>query len=275
MIRFDYGTLLSPSPIELSIGTLIKPRLKDISDSSKGMSFDKFNYFEVILKLSPETFYTKLKGEEGKKYWKSLSEEEQEDMTLYQIVMKEKQLLETFTEIFNFFFEENVIFEQGYFVLLKKGVKFSNNLTQDDIVGVISEDLFPQVINAIQQICCIDDKEDFVDESQFRNKRALKLFYRMRKAAKKAQKERKSDINFTLPNIISSVSNRHPTINPINIWDLTVFQLLDAFNRLQTNSMYDIDSTRVSVWGDEKKTFNASLWYKNDFDRKIASGNAD
>jgi len=31
------------------------------------------------------------------------------------------------------------------------------------------------------------------------------------------------------------------------------------------NAIYEIDSTRVSVWGDEKKTFNASLWYKNHF----------
>jgi hypothetical protein len=31
--------------------------------------------------------------------------------------------------------------------------------------------------------------------------------------------------------------------------------------------MFDIDSTRVSVWGDEKKTFNAALWYKNNYDK--------
>ena len=45
-----------------------------------------------------------------------------------------------------------------------------------------------------------------------------------------------------------------------------MFQLLDAFNRMQMNSMYEIESTRVSVWGDEKKTFDASLWYKNNYD---------
>ena len=43
---------------------------------------------------------------------------------------------------------------------------------------------------------------------------------------------------------------------------------MDAFNRLQRNTMYDIDSTRVSVWGDEKKTFDVSLWYKNEYDKK-------
>ena len=76
-MRFDYGTQLSPSPIVLSIGTLVKPKLKDIADNTRGMSFDKFNYFEVLIKMTPETFYTKIKGGEGKEYWKSLSEDEQ------------------------------------------------------------------------------------------------------------------------------------------------------------------------------------------------------
>ena len=79
---------------------------------------------------------------------------------------------------------------------------------------------------------------------------------------------KKADINLSIPNIISSISNMHPSLNYMNVWDLTVFQLLDAFNRLQANVMYDIDCTRVSVWGDEKKTFDVSLWYKNNYDNK-------
>lgn len=90
----------------------------------------------------------------------------------------------------------------------------------------------------------------------------------MLKAKKKAQENKKADINLSIPNIISSVSNMHPSINYLNIWDLTIFQLLDAFNRLQANVMYNIDCTRVSVWGDEKKTFDVSLWYKNNYDNK-------
>ena len=38
--------------------------------------------------------------------------------------------------------------------------------------------------------------------------------------------------------------------------------------RLQVNKVYDIDARRVSVWGDEKKTFNIALWYKNEYDKK-------
>ena len=105
---------------------------------------------------------------------------------------------------------------------------------------------------------------------KFKNDIAKKLYEQMQKAnkEKEKQKNKKNDINLSLPNIISSVSSKHPSINLINIWELTIFQLLDCFNRLQNNTMHEIDSTRVSVWGDEKKTFDPSLWYKNYYDKK-------
>lgn len=265
-MKLDYGTQISPSPIKLSIGTLIKPTLQNISE----LSFDKFNYYEVLIKMSPEIFYTKIKGDDGLNYWNSLSEQEQDSISLYSVVVKDAQLINTFVEIFNFFFEEDVVFKEGYFVLLNKGISVDSDITsQEDVRGVISENIFLQVLNVIQQICCInDDDEEDIENMKFKNKRAREIYEKMRKAAKKKKAEKNDSVDFTLPNIISAVSNRHPTINPINVWKLTVFQLLDAFNRMQVNSMFDIDSTRVSVWGDEKKTFNAALWYKNEYDKK-------
>lgn len=103
---------------------------------------------------------------------------------------------------------------------------------------------------------------------KFKNSAARKIYEKLLSAQKKEKKRRKADINLSLPNIISAVSNCHPTINPINVWDLTLFQLFDTFNRMRANKIYEIDSTRVSVWGDEKKTFDIALWYKNEYDKK-------
>lgn len=265
-MKFDYGTLLSPYPIKLSIGTLRKPKLQNIAEE---LSFDKFGYYEFLMKMSPKTFYCELKGNEGKTYWESLSIEEQENITLYSLVLKEEPLKKSYVEIFDFFFIEKVIFQEGYFVLLNNGVELNNDRTlqQEDIRGVISENIFMQVLNAIQQICCIAEKDENVDNIKFKNKLAKQLYLKMQRAAKKEAEKKKGDPDFTIPNIISSVSNKHETISPINVWQLTIFQLLDSFSRLQANTMFDIDSTRVSVWGDEKKTFNAALWYKNNYDK--------
>jgi len=263
-MRLDYGTILCPEPITLSIGTLRNPTLREIAK----LKFDKFGYYEFLIKMSPETFYTKVKGDDGKAYWESLTEKEQDEMALYDVIMKEEPLTKLFLEIFNFFFVEPVILKEGFFILLKEDIEESDAVDTDNIRGVIAKENLPQVLDLIQQICCVYEKEEDVENMKFKNALARKLYEKMLKANKKDNEKKKADINLSLPNIISSVSNKHPSLNPINIWDLTVFQLLDAFNRTQINTIYNIDSTRVSVWGDEKKTFDASLWYKNEYDKK-------
>lgn len=263
-MKLDYGTQLSPEPIKLSIGTLVKPKLSRISK----ITFEKFNYYEMMIKMTPKFFYTKIKGSKGKKYWESLSEAERENLNLYNVVIDDKQLTNIFVEIFNFFFEENVIFQEDYFILFKKNLD-SDTASKDNIAGVISKNIFSEVLDVIQQVCCIkDEEEEDVDNMKFKNGLAKRMFEKMQKAAKEEQERKKASADLELPNIISSVSNKHFTISPINVWELTIFQLMDAFNRLQLNTVFDINSTRVSVWGDEKRTFNAALWYKNEYDKK-------
>lgn len=266
-MRLDYGTQLSPVPITLSIGTLRKPTLREISQ----ITFDRFSFYEFFLKLSPETYYTKLRIEnDGEAYWSSLTEEERDKITIYDIIKEDEQIRNTYVEIFNFFFVETIIYQEGFFILLKENTAIDkpNEIKKEQVRGVIAKDNFSQVMSLLQQICCIYNEEESLDDMKFKNNLARKLMEKMLKAKEKEQETKKSDLNLTIPNIISSLANKHPSLNYLNIWDLTIFQLLDAFNRIQTNSMYDIDSTRVSVWGDEKKTFDVSLWYKNNYDKK-------
>lgn len=266
-MRLDYGTQLSPVPITLSIGTLRKPTLKEISQ----ITFDRFSFYEFFLKLSPETYYTKLRTEnDGEAYWNSLTEEERDGITIYDIIKEDEQIRNTYVEIFNFFFVETIIYQEGFFILLKENTSIDkpDEIKKEQVRGAIAKDNFSQVMSLLQQICCIYNEEESLDDIKFKNNLARKLMEKMLKAKKKEQEAKKSDLNLTIPNIISSIANKHPSLNYLNIWDLTIFQLLDAFNRIQANSMYDIDSTRVSVWGDEKKTFDVSLWYKNNYDKK-------
>mgnify|MGYP003294766200 CR=1 FL=1 len=81
----DYGTLLSDEPIELSIGTIKIPKLRDI----RKLGFSHFNSFEVYMKLTPEEYYTKLfkDDEQRSAYWESLPEEQRENMTIYNVIL--------------------------------------------------------------------------------------------------------------------------------------------------------------------------------------------
>ena len=65
-----------------------------------------------------------------------------------------------------------------------------------------------------------------------------------------------------LGNIISAVANKSPSLNILNIWDLTIYQIWDCFSRISNNSIYDIQSMSVAAWGDNDNRFDASAWFK-------------
>lgn len=66
-----------------------------------------------------------------------------------------------------------------------------------------------------------------------------------------------------MPNIISALAAHHNSLNIINIWDLTVYQLNDQFKRQRYIDYYHILSRSVSIWGDKDSKFDDSLWFSN------------
>lgn len=267
MAKLDYGTLLSFSPIELSIGHIRKPTLQEIAD----ITFDNFYSYEVLLKLTPGTYYTIIKKDEGgKEYWNGLSDDKKFSITLYQLVKEDEILQESYATLFGFFFIEQVIYVDGVFVFISPDVKIEeDDIDEENIIGAMSDTngVFYDVLNIIQQTCGIanDDEDEPQNTPKFKNKLAEKLFGRIQKAKEKEKKA--EDLNMTLPNIISAVSNKHPTINPINVWDLTIFQLLDSFSRLRSNTAYNMNANSVCIWGDSKNKFNVDSWFENIHDK--------
>ena len=268
-MRLDYGTMISPYPIRLTIGTVRKPKLRDIA--SPDMGFDQFRFLESLLSISPKEYYEAYKAVDSGNIWDKLSDDEKESMSMFQAIEKDENLQQIFLILFQFFFEEPVDYHSGFFIILKPGTVIRDNMTPDDIVGVIDEKLFRQVLSILKQICGmkVDDEEfEYIPDHLFKNARARALYERMKK--NKIQERSQSDdyLNYTLPNIISKVCARHASINYTNVWELTVYELLDNFNAMRTNAIYDIDQTRVSVWGDENNTLKLDSWYKNEYDKK-------
>lgn len=64
-----------------------------------------------------------------------------------------------------------------------------------------------------------------------------------------------------LPNIISSISSHHNSLNIINVWDLTVYQLYDQFNRQRLGDSFNIQSMSVAAWGDSDGKFDETVWF--------------
>jgi hypothetical protein len=266
-MKLDYGTMTSPRPIQLAIGcTIRKPTIDMVWD----IGFETLGFYESFLSMTPETYFTKINPDAGKVYWEPLSDEERDSMTLYAAIVADQSLRGIYLELFRFFIEEPILYEQGFFIILNRGVDPSGSITRNDVRGAITDKLFPQLLSILKQVCGMEADEEEIDASKlkFKNKTARKMFDKMQKAKKDQKKHGKRNPNLTLQNIVSAVATRHPSINYTNIGQLTIYQVMDCFNRLQNNAFYEIDSTRVSVWGDEKKTFKPEAWYKNEYDTK-------
>lgn len=77
-----------------------------------------------------------------------------------------------------------------------------------------------------------------------------------------SQKQKAADERaLSLSSIISAVAARHHSLNILNIWDLTVYQLYDQFAQLNKSLQVDVSSMRWAAWGQEP--FDFSLWYKD------------
>ena len=92
----------------------------------------------------------------------------------------------------------------------------------------------------------------------------------MQQVKRKFKKTSGGNPDLSLPNIISSVCVRILSLNWINIWDITIYQLFNEFERLQIIDQYDIASTQVSVWGDKEKKFKFGTWSSNIYNENDA-----
>lgn len=269
MQQLDYWELLNPYPVRLPFGTIRKPTLSEMAS----MTFNVYIAYEILIGGDPEALLSAFKGSDGKAYWSSLPDDKKITMTAYKLIMENEDIQQLYIEALNFFFVEEVVFLDGNFVLFKRMPDDLDNIQIDELreifVGLINEEMFPQVLAYLQQICCIYEKEDTpLSEIKFKNELAKRIYIQTREAEKERlrREARMNAKERTIANIISAVSNRHPSLSPTSIWTLTKFQLIDSFNRLKTDAVYEITSTRVAVWGDEKKQFDDSLWYKNTHD---------
>ena len=255
----DYGTLLSEEPICFPIGSIKPPTIGDI----KKINFAKFQLYEMYLQITPEDYFSKSKNSELKQTWDTMSEEQKEQ---FKIILIDNSLQKIYLEVFNFFFVEDVIFEKDVFAVYDNG----------ELIGVIHEGIFASIIEVIQQLCGIyEKKENDYDDIPLKNTKVAKsIFDKIIKGRKKYKKNKKKEMlkngsakNWTLPNIYSSVANAHPSLNYSNMNGLTVYQLIDAFQKTMVNKKYEMFAHSVSVWGDEKEQFDDSLWYKNIYDK--------
>lgn len=229
-----------------NIGSIVSPTLRSISSIG---GYDTYQYYLSILLLDLKTYLNMIGKPEQ---YNLMSNQDKLKFNIFDLIPNE-QFCSLLQDILNFFIKEDVIYSQE-----KKFYIVKDN---EQIVGVITRDNYNIICDLICQRNCIKSNQE-EDLSKIKSKKTLEILKKLKKGRAEKEKISKADKNMELGNIISAVANKSQSLNILNIWDLTIFQIWDCFARLNNNNIYDIQSMSVAAWGDKDNHFDATAWLK-------------
>ena len=264
-MKLSYFELLSPEPVYVQkvIG-IISPKLKDIAS----IGINTYQYYLSVLLVDLKTYFTMIGKSEQ---FELLTDTEKAQISIFDLLTVNMDSIKLLQAVLNFFIKEDVVYSiDNRCFLIKKNIPVPNNgeITEEyTTVGSISRETYPQVCDIICQRNYIKSNQQD-DLSKVKSKKALEIMKKLQKGRYEKARQTKTDKNMELGNIISAVANKSPSLNIINIWDLTVYQVWDCFMRLSNNSIYNIQSMSVAAWGNKDNQFDAASWFK-----RIDNGN--
>jgi len=271
-MKIDYFTLLSYEPIYLKdVGSVKSPLLSDIAK----VTMAAYSFYLSVLLMDIDTYYDLLNDEakvkshfnkmsdedkslvlKVKQEYESIDELERSKICFYDLMIFDPKVRSDVLTALNFFFEEEVeyIEESKTFATYDGSVDENNKKI---ITGYIHRNIYNDVVDIIlQRLDCSKKKSGKV---KYKNKEAADIDKMMKKG--RLNKKTKNDERMELGNIISSLSVHQKSLNMINIWNLTVYQVMDQFMRQQNEDIYEISLRTTTIHGDEKKKFSLGQWY--------------
>lgn len=273
MMKLDYYTLLSPTPVTLSnIGHVKSPTLLEISQ----VTYSVYNTYINLLLMTIDKYYTMIY--KNKDYFNMHSDEEKEiilkvkaqydsytdeqksKLSFYNIFIYDSVFCNMMQKLFDFFFVESIIYDinTSSFVI-QQNYNITNTAPQSNIVGIINEKNYDVIVDVILQLNKIE--RNIIEDKtvKVKNKIAQQLLNKMKNAIQVTQK--KEDKKLELANLISALASHSMSLNMSNIWNLTIYQLYDQFERQQIEDSYRSSLRSVSMWGDKDNKFDNTLWF--------------
>jgi len=120
--------------------------------------------------------------------------------------------------------------------------------TDNHTIGMLD---FEDIVEAIRNVNCMDKGENI----EVKNEAQLQYMINSRKMKAKYAGGSQSDLS----DIISSVCAKHPSINLFNVGELTVYQLIEQYKRLNMIDSYFI-SVKSLIAGADKKDVDLKHW---------------
>ena len=255
-MNLKYIELLSPEPYFIEkVGSIISPTLRVVSKN-----MDTYNFYLSLLSMNSEGLFKLVNQEE---IYNKLSEEDKSELDVFDLItsdgliFSEIKIYEYILGALQYFFVENVTYS-----VRDKVFKIFKDSEMKDQIGLIDKNNYHVVTSVILQRNYIKQTEE-INVNKIKSKKALSIMEKLKKgreAKEKASKNSKN--NLDIGNVISGVSNFAPNINPITIWEMTIYQLYDSFYRNQINNIMELCKSSASYYGNKDGVFNPTEWYK-------------
>jgi len=257
MIYDLYEKLLLNKPIKLgNCGYFHNPTINEILDLDKG--FTTYNQWLSLICISKKDIQKMLNIEDEVSsfeflYYNCLNEAviEAESGIINNDSDSIKNIILT---ALSYFFKENVLIGNNCFYVK----------TEDRI---IDKDIFDDIVFILKKVNFIKEKDDRKFKSDLAKQRYDELLKIREKIANAGKKENTRENIYKKSewvNIISSISSKHASINLFNSGNLTIYQLIDQFKRINMIDEYYIsiksllagaskDDVQIIHWSDDIK----------------------
>lgn len=259
-MKIPYFELLNPFGFKVeTIGRVHSPRLKDICE--KG--YREYQYSLSLMLMTPKEFfegvmkYSKL----DENPYDLMSEEQKKSINMFDLFVENESSRNDIQIALSFFIDGRIEYEKSCKSFLVNSKKTDTEILTD---GIINSENWLQVCELCLKCAYIDapQKEKPKKYKDERTRKKFEEFYRKKEEFEKNKKaQKKANPDFELANIISSLATYHQSLNMSNIWNLTVYQVHDTFNRQRIKQQIDISDRNYSVWGG--KDHKTDMWFEH------------
>lgn len=267
-------SLLSGGKIDLDNLSIVPYTIREIND----YGYTKYTRNLQWISISIDDFINSVEDKERKMFL----EEQRKSLKTFDFYIKlgGKELYESLIEALSMIFRTDDIrvLDKGVIALdfVKLGIFYQDEdgewsinherleeLTEDEI-KIIHRDNFDDIVSIVKLQNYLEKTKNKEDELNPADEEVRKLQEHMKKMREKVENAKRqqqqddgNDREVDFADIVSAVSSKSNSINRLNIWGLTLYQLYDEYARLELIDNYDF-SIKAIMAGAEK--INLKHW---------------
>ena len=150
----------------------------------------------------------------------------------------------------------------AFFTYLRKPIEISgDNIVvldkkpeQNFILNESNFNEFQEALLMINKMYDVEDEREIISPNEKLRQKFIQARLKLREAKRlEREKNAKKGDGITLPDIISSLCVYGIGYTMLNVWDLTIYQLYDQFERVTAKEKYDKDYSAILAGADAKK----------------------